>query len=273
MGAQETCKEQVLPVGRKGMTRRCKCCIGCAVVTVVVLAVAIPVGICVVGPWIAQSAIDMSTLHILNSNIYDVADQGENGTQYNKIMIHSPIILGAQLQEQTVTLVADQPDLTALDGFSNGPFGIFTMPKMNVHKGDNTMDWTTPILFNQSTSADGGLRFVFWTFMVEKTKVARINLTSEPKVKSFGLTFSTKMVKQMVCNCAKGDGCIPQKPKLNDSSLALESSAAVGGAVADIFLFCEPVGTDVSNAAQWNSTGFAMDAAMKLSALANRFLA
>jgi len=53
----------------------------------------------------------------------------------------------------------------------------------------------------------------------------------------------------------------------------LGSSAAVGGAVADIFLFCEPVGTDVSNVTQWNNTGFVMDAAMKLSALANSFLA
>jgi hypothetical protein len=267
--AHESGKEQMLPVTRKGMSRRCKCCIGCAVATGVVLAVAVPVGICVVGPAIAQQAIDWSTLHIHHSNIYDVPDSGVNGTQWNKITVHSPAIFPAQIQEQIITLVADQPDPSPF-GFTNGPFGNFTMPKIDVKKGDNEIDWTTPILFNHS--ADMGFRFVFWTYMVAQGSVARINLTSEPIVKSFGLSFKTKMVKPMVCNCLQGSGCIPEKPKFNDSALTLESFAGVGS-IAPLYLFCEPVGTDVSNGTQWNNTGFMMGAAMRLSALANRFLA
>jgi hypothetical protein len=252
---------------RKGMSRRCKCCIGCSVATAVVLAVAIPVGICVVGPNLAQQAIDMSVLHIHHSNIYDVPDAGTNGTMYNKITIHSPMILSATMEEMTVTLVADQPDPTPY-GFTNGPFGNFTMPKMNVHKGGNDQEWTTEILFNHS--ADMGFRFVFWTYMVTNFEVARINLTAEPKVKSFGLSFNTKMTKQLVCNCLESTGCVPEKKPFNES--AVDGSRRLVGAIAPIYLFCEPLGTDVHNGTAWNTSGF-MTAAMHLSALTNRFLA
>merc|ERR1711998_288513 len=167
-------------------------------------------------------------------------------------------------------------------GFTNGPFGNFTMTKVKVHKGDVIHNWTTPILFNKSEDADGGFRFMGWTLFVNGGGVARINLTAEPKVKSFGLTFKTKMVKPIVCNCMRGTGCIANKTKFNDTavdSMAFESSPSLG-AIPPIFLFCEPVGTDVHDGASWNNTGYfenqtkgyMMKTAMQLSALVNRFL-
>jgi hypothetical protein len=232
---------------RKGCSRGCKICAVICGIVVLVLAVAAPIGIFVVGPNLAQSAMTQASLHISNSSIYGLPDSGipTNATMSNELVLNSPMFLGATLEETVVTMVADQWHVTPDLGFTNGPIGNFTMPRTVVKPGDNKISFTAPIFLN--LTADSGFRFVFWGFMVAQMQVARIRMVAEPKVRALGLTFHAKLEKTLVCNCLPGTtGCVAEKPDPYTGDTVSLWNTTRGG-VAPVELFCEPEGTNVWN--------------------------
>jgi hypothetical protein len=245
---EPSCGDAELQPRRKGCSRGCKICAVISGIVTLVLAMAAPIGIFVVGPCVAQHAMNLASLHISNSSIYGLPDSGipTNATMSNMLVLNSPMFLGATLEETVVTMVADQWQVTPELGFTNGPIGNFSMPRTVLKPGDNKISFTAPIFLN--LTADSGFRFVFWGFMVTQTQVARIRMVAKPKVRALGLTFHTKLEKALVCNCFAGTtGCVAEKPDPSVASLRDASGTHLVQGIATVELFCEPEGTNVWN--------------------------
>lgn len=202
----------------------------------------IPVGILVIAPKIGQSAIDMTTFHIINNTIFDmpeaspICDDCEfpnevaRGFVFGHVNIHSPMFIGAKLHEVNVSMVINMPGLETNNtttpegsrfstlGFTDGPLAWFTMPATTITKGDNILQYgwngsadsnekNTTIYCNASKrAADGGFRMLSLAFAVYQSAVIYIDIVAEPKLTVLGfLTLQTKMKKTLACNC------IPQK--------------------------------------------------------------
>jgi len=258
-----------------------KVCIGCTVGIAVFAAVMIPVGLLVIAPKMAQSAIDQSVFHLTNSTVYGVplnevdGYNSFNGWATQNLIVHSDFFLGGRLHEANVSMIINMPNATATleeGGFTPGEVGWFTMPETTISKGDTVINFTAPIHFN--STADGGHRFVFWGFYVLLSGVVYVDIVAKPKLTALGfITVETTLKKTLACNCIQGtDNCNnfmksnvsspgvrPNATWQNDDSFFQPlpdnmtgmptkdwSNSSIGWA-PKVSIFCEPLGTDVYN--------------------------
>jgi len=237
----------------------------CGVAIFVILAVSIPVGIFVVAPKLGQHAVDVIELHIHNSSFYNIEGEGipANGTMDLNMTMTSPFFIGAIMHDTVITMSAYNPvGGDAENGWTNGEMANFTMPKTTVTQGDNGVVFTSRnVSFNISEAADDQHRsFYYLIDAVSGMFVQGLVLTAEPTITALGfINIKTKFRKELVCNCVNASTwCNPIKAEYpaNNSTPMLGSTnlskPTVGDVLAVTFsVFCEPVGTNVSDATAW----------------------
>jgi hypothetical protein len=145
---------------RKGMSRGCKCCIGCSVIAVIALGVGIPIGIFVVGPAVAQSVLDRTIISL--PNLTQAACPANYTWLFNSAKIQvpgiGPIGISSHLESYTqeVWTTACDNGETVLPGAlcdnnaTERRMGYYTSPAMTVSKGDNFQNFTVVMTSNSS---------------------------------------------------------------------------------------------------------------------------
>lgn len=233
-------------MGCEGLGSGAKCCIVCGVVTVVVLAVMIPVGIFVIGPNVAQHVLDQSTVAL--PNLTQAACPANYTWLFNSAKINvpkiGPIAISSTIvsfKQEVWTTSCDKDGVTSPgalcgDNAIETQMGTYTSPEMTVSPGDNYNNFTVVMNSNSSLILNAWVVPLWLT--QEKTRL--ILKATDVSVKVMGLTFKgLTMRNELTCTGVVGSPsitipdsvCYPNDPKQDPYQTQEYTAICVAGAL------------------------------------------
>jgi hypothetical protein len=211
------------------MSTRSKLCIGCAVCSAAIFVVMVPIGVFVIGPFVAQKILDQTIIAV--PNMTQAACPQHYTLLYNDVKIQVPSILGIHLPATTLESYTQETFTTACEkagmiqsGADCGEnateyqMGNYTSPEMKVYSGVNH-DNMAVVMNSSSATIMSAWVLPLW-LGGQKTRL--ILKAKDIKVKVLGIRFGgLTMRNELTCRGVAGQTsitipsstCYPNDPK------------------------------------------------------------
>lgn len=179
-----------------------KCCLACTVLLIVVVAVAVPLGIFVVGPKIAQHILDTTTIELPNSTMAPCSTLEAEVINFAKINVPSALgsTLHSSTQKLSTTTCGTGPNMQGGYACSNpnvSELGTYVSPALDLSGGENEKNFSVRMDLKSTDTVISG--FIVPMFMNEKK--AHLTVTAEDvTVSVLGIKFGgLKMHNEFTC--------------------------------------------------------------------------
>jgi hypothetical protein len=242
------------PVQQGKWSRQSLCCFGCCGVTVVLVAVMLPVTIYSIMPSMAQSNLNKGKIQITNSTVYMPNNLTAHPwiMQESHITMHSSAPFASKMKKFSQTMYAvDWRNLGWFGPNRTVPIGRLEFPEQVLKPGDNHFTIKVNVTVDNSHNKDCYMnKALGWTcffdyqlYMVQYGGPAGLMLQADDvKIETLGITVPGRFKTNKTMACKKLDN--PENP-LNVS--AVPACVYAGGCKAPASMAC-------------NSTDLQMDA-------------
>jgi len=193
-------------MGLKDLSNCCKGCIACGVCSAVVAAIMIPVGILVIAPNMGQNALNVATMNIPESRVFDIPDNLHDANvaqMFNSVQLdQTSLPLYAKLHECDLVMnipgaPTDPNDPASWMSYERTNLAWFRMPEQGVKHGENDFTFSVPVTVLQPDA------MVQWTFSLALGGFPNgtdVYIVGRPKMTALGMiTMELKLGKKMHC--------------------------------------------------------------------------